>query len=67
MGSKKGEANTLANIGLIYWAQGDLDSALKRLKESLVIFEEMGMPEQVGKTKESIELISELKAELGEQ
>jgi tetratricopeptide (TPR) repeat protein len=66
-GSKKGEANALANIGLIYWSGGDLDLALKTLNESLGLFEDLGMREQVQKTEENIELLSEMKAELEEQ
>ena len=67
MDSKAGQANILANVGLIQWAKADLDSALKRLNESLDLFEDLGMSDQAQKTKENIKLISELKEELGEE
>ena len=59
--------NVLADIGLIYLAGGDLDLALKALNGSLALFEDLGMSEQVQKTEENIELISEMKAESEKQ
>ena len=48
-------------------AGGDLDLALKALNGSLALFEDLGMSEQVQKTEENIELISEMKAESEKQ
>ena len=56
---KEGEASSLGNMGLIYQAKGDLDQALKYMNEALKIFEDIGMPEQIGKVKRNIERVSQ--------
>jgi hypothetical protein len=49
----------LSNIGLIHSDKGDLYQALKYMNQALKMFEEMGMPEQIGIAKSNIERISQ--------
>ena len=44
----------LGNIGLIYSDKGDLDAALKYMRQTLAIFEEIGMPHLVEQTNNNI-------------
>ena len=41
VGNQGGEANTLRNIGGIYWDQGNLDAALKKINAAIAIIEEL--------------------------
>ncbi|KPK77077.1 MAG: hypothetical protein AMJ89_03095, partial [candidate division Zixibacteria bacterium SM23_73] len=55
---REGQARELNNIGSVHKAKGDLNRALKYYNKSLTIYEEMGMPKQIGIVKGNIERIS---------
>ena len=43
-GDRKGEANSLGNLGIIAWDRGDLDESERLFRESIRIKNEIGIP-----------------------